>query len=217
MRKTFDKQLSELHDKLVEMCSFVEKTLRDCKVALVNKDMVFAEEIMRRDPLVDDMERDIELLCTNILLRQQPVATDLRKVTAALKIITDLERIGDQTEDIARMILNMNKNPYKIQLIILSKMFEEVAEMLKVAIDSFVVSDMDLAKKVIDKDDEIDIAYEQVKTNCINAIKENSEDASQAVDLIQIGKYLERIGDHAENISEWIIYTETGKHKYYKN
>lgn len=213
MRITFDKQMGTLHDRLVEMCSFVEKTLRDCKVALVEKDKELAKDIHKRDYIVDDMEREIETLCTTIILRQQPVATDLRKITAALKIITDLERIGDQTQDISAIIMNMNDHPYKIQLKLLSQMFEEVAEMLKIAIDAYIVYDLDLALTIKDRDDIVDNLFSNIRKNCINAIKENSEDAAQVVDLIQVAKYLERIGDHAENISEWVIYIDTGSHK----
>lgn len=213
MRITFDRQLTELHDKLVEMCSLVEKSLRDCKTAMSNKDKSLARDIIQRDKLINDMDRHIETICTDIIIRQQPVATDLRVVTAALKIITDLERIGDQAQDISEIILMMNDEPYKIKTELLEEMFEEVAEMLKQAIDAFVVSNVELALYVKRRDDRVDELFEQVRANCIVALKENSEDPTQVVDLIQIGKYLERIGDHAENISEWVVYIDTGDHK----
>lgn len=213
MRKTFDKQMTELHEKIVDMCSFVESSLKDCENALVNKDKDLASEIYKRDPLVDDMERDIEDLVSKIIIRQQPVATDLRKLTAALKIITDLERIGDQTQDISALILKMEDKPYKIQLVVLSKMFREVTDMLKISIDSFVVGDLDLAMKIKQRDDLIDECFLKVRNNCVNAIKEDSIYADQFVDLIQAGKYLERIGDHAANIAEWVVFVETGKHR----
>lgn len=213
MRKTFDKQMIELHEKIVDMCSFVESSLKDCENALVNKDKDLASEIYKKDPLVDDMERDIEDLVSKIIIRQQPVATDLRKLTAALKIITDLERIGDQTQDISALILKMEDKPYKIQLVILSKMFREVTDMLKIAIDSYVVGDLDLAMKIKQRDDLIDECFLKVRNNCVNAIKEDSTYADQFVDLIQVGKYLERIGDHAANIAEWVVFVETGKHR----
>lgn len=213
MRKTLDIQLNELHEKLIEMCSFVEKSLRDCKEALVSKDKNLAKDIIQRDKITDDMEKHIENLCTQIIMRQQPVASDLRRVTAALKIITDLERIGDQTQDISEIITMMNENPYKIQLVLLKEMFEKVANMLKISIDSFVTENIELANLARSQDDIIDELFVNIKNNCINAIKENSEDASQAIDLIQIAKYLERIGDHSENIAEWVIYTDTGTHK----
>lgn len=213
MRKTFDKQMTELHEKIVDMCSFVESSLKDCENALVKKDKDLASEIYKRDPLVDDMERDIEDLVSKIIIRQQPVATDLRKLTAALKIITDLERIGDQTQDISALILKMEDKPYKIQLVVLSKMFREVTDMLKISIDSFVVGDLDLAMKIKQRDDLIDECFLKVRNNCVNAIKEDSIYADQFVDLIQAGKYLERIGDHAANIAEWVVFVETGKHR----
>lgn len=213
MRKTFDKQMTELHEKIVDMCSFVESSLKDCENALVNKDKDLASEIYKKDPLVDDMEKDIEDLVSRIIIRQQPVATDLRKLTAALKIITDLERIGDQTQDISALILKMEDKPYKIQLIVLSTMFKEVTDMLKIAIDSYVVGDLDLAMKIKQRDDLIDECFLKVRNNCVNAIKEDATYADQFVDLIQVGKYLERIGDHAANIAEWVVYVETGKHR----
>lgn len=215
MRTRLDKQLNELHDKLIEMCSFVEKSLRDCKTALLKKDRELAKEIIERDKITDEMEKTIESLCTTIIIRQQPVASDLRRVTAALKIITDLERIGDQTQDISEIILMLNDNPYKIQLVLISEMFDIVADMLKEAIDSFIVENIELANKAKKKDDEVDAMFVRIKERCIDAIKENSEDATQVIDLIQIAKYLERIGDHSENIAEWVIYTDTGEHIKY--
>lgn len=216
MRTRLDMQLNELHERLIEMCSFVEQSLRYCKVALLNKDKELAKDVIKRDKVTDEMEKNIEYLSTNIIIRQQPVASDLRRVTAALKIITDLERIGDQTEDISEIILTMTDNPYKIQLLLLSEMFDRVGEMLKEAIDSFIVENVELANHVRKSDDEVDELFLRIREKCIEAIKEKSEDASQVIDLIQIAKYLERIGDHAENIAEWVIYTDTGSHKLTK-
>lgn len=217
MRKTLDIQLNELHEKLIEMCSFVEKSLRDCKEALVSKDKNLAKDIIQRDKITDDMEKHIENLCTQIIMRQQPVASDLRRVTAALKIITDLERIGDQTEDIAEIILMMSDDPLDRDLPILNTMYEVVTEMLKQAIDSFIVSNLDLAMEVKRKDDIVDELFDQAKDKIIESIKDNTQDPSQAIDLLQIAKYLERIGDHSENIVEWVIYTHTGEHKDFYN
>lgn len=213
MRLSFDKQLNEMHDKLVEMFTFVESSLKDSRIALINKDKDLAREIIKRDSITDEMETNIESLCTQIILRQQPVASDLRRITAALKIITDLERIGDQTEDIAEIILMMDDEPISIDIPILNSMYEIVIEMLKQAIDSFIVSNLDLAIEVKKKDDIVDDLFDQVKEKIILSIKENTQDTSQAIDLLQIAKYLERIGDHSENIVEWVIYTHTGEHK----
>ncbi len=213
MRLSFDKQLNEMHDKLVEMFTFVESSLKDSRIALINKDKDLAREIIKRDSITDEMETNIESLCTQIILRQQPVASDLRRITAALKIITDLERIGDQTEDIAEIILMMDDDPISIDIPILNSMYEIVIEMLKQAIDSFIVSNLDLAIEVKKKDDIVDDLFDQVKEKIILSIKENTQDTSQAIDLLQIAKYLERIGDHSENIVEWVIYTHTGEHK----
>lgn len=213
MRMSFERQLNEMHDKLVEMFSFVEKSLKDSRKALLEKDKDLAREIIKRDKITDEMERTIESLCTQIILRQQPVAIDLRKITATLKIITDLERIGDQTEDIAEIILMMSDRPIEMELPLLNSMYSVVTEMLKQAIDSFIVSNLELAMEVKKKDDIVDDLFDQTKEKIINSIKENTQDTSQAIDLLQIAKYLERIGDHSENIVEWVIYTHTGEHK----
>ncbi|NLD17093.1 MAG: phosphate signaling complex protein PhoU [Tissierellia bacterium] len=217
MRVSFERQLNEMHDKLVEMFSFVEKSLKDSSKALITKDKDLAREIIKRDKITDEMEKNIESLCTQIILRQQPVASDLRRITSTLKIITDLERIGDQTEDIAEIILMMSDDPLDRDLPILNTMYEVVTEMLKQAIDSFIVSNLDLAMEVKRKDDIVDELFDQAKDKIIESIKDNTQDPSQAIDLLQIAKYLERIGDHSENIVEWVIYTHTGEHKDFYN
>ncbi len=212
MRFMLEKQLSELHEMLVEMCAHVEKALRDCKIALVNKDKDLAKDIIKRDNVTDQMEHNIEHLCTQIIMRQQPVASDLRKVTASLKIITDLERIGDQTQDISEIITMMDDKPYNIQLVLISQMFDETAIMLKEAIDSFVLENVDLANGVRQRDDVVDDLFDEIRNRCVTAIMDSTEEAAQIIDLIQIAKYLERIGDHSENIAEWVIYADTGSH-----
>ncbi|MFB0971427.1 MAG: phosphate signaling complex protein PhoU, partial [Neofamilia sp.] len=146
-----------------------------------------------------------------------PVASDFIRITSTLKIITDLERIGDQTEDIAEIILMMSDDPLDRDLPILNTMYEVVTEMLKQAIDSFIVSNLDLAMEVKRKDDIVDELFDQAKDKIIESIKDNTQDPSQAIDLLQIAKYLERIGDHSENIVEWVIYTHTGEHKDFYN
>lgn len=213
MRISFERQMNEMHDKLVEMLSFVEKSLKDCRTALIEKDKDLAKEVIKRDKITDSMERQIETICTQIILRQQPVAIDLRKITATLKIITDLERIGDQTEDIARIILEMNDNKIDSGLPLISEMFDIVTEMLKKAIDSFVVSNLELAMEVRKMDNRVNDLFDETKDKIILSIKESTQDPSQAVDLLQIAKYLERIGDHSENIVEWVVYTYTGDHR----
>lgn len=215
MRKTFERQLTELHDKLVEMFSFVEKSLKDSRSAMINKDKDLAKEIIKRDNITDEMERELETMCTHIILRQQPVASDLRNITATLKIITDLERIGDQTEDIAEIILMLDDIPYDVELNVLGEMFDGVTVMLKEAIDAFIVSDIALANDVKKRDDIIDDLFDQLKDKVVEYIKDDVVDPHQVIDLLQIGKYLERIGDHSENIAEWTIYTQTGEHRNY--
>lgn len=212
MRKNFDMQLSELNVKLVEMCAHVESAVNDAKTAILNQDKELAMDVIRRDNTTNQMEKAIEAQCMQIIMRQQPVAKDFRQVTAILKIITDLERIGDQAEDIAEIVLMLESKPYYKTLEHIPKMFEETVIMLKQAIDSFVISNKELAEDVRRRDDIIDDLFDVVKAETINYIIKDVNNAEQAIDLLQVAKYLERIGDHAENIAEWVVYTHTGVH-----
>lgn len=205
-------QLSELNVKLVEMCAFVEGAVNDAKTALLNQDKELAMDVIKRDNTTNQMEKAIEAQCMQIIMRQQPVAKDFRQVTAILKIITDLERIGDQAEDIAEIVMMLEDKPFYKTLEHIPRMFEETVSMLKQAIDSFVISNKELAKDVRRRDDIIDDLFDVVKGETITYIRKDVNNAEQAIDLLQIAKYLERIGDHAENIAEWVVYTHTGVH-----
>ncbi len=216
MRLTLQRQFKELDDKIVEMCSFVEKNLRDTKIALENRDVELSEQIISRDKLINDMEADIESLSTTIIIRQQPVASDLRKINATMKIISDLERIGDLASEIATIVIFMGEDEveerYTNENIL--KMFDTSREMLKQAIDSFIVSNSNLANRVIEQDDEVDYMFENYKKEAITQIIENQELANEIVEYIQIAKYLERIADHATSIAIWQNYIETGKREF---
>lgn len=212
MRRNFDMQLSELNVKLVEMCAFVEGAVNDAKTALLNQDKELAMDVIKRDNTTNQMEKAIEAQCMQIIMRQQPVAKDFRQVTAILKIITDLERIGDQAEDIAEIVMMLEDKPFYKTLEHIPRMFEETVSMLKQAIDSFVISNKELAEDVRRRDDIIDDLFDVVKGETITYIRKDVNNAEQAIDLLQIAKYLERIGDHAENIAEWVVYTHTGVH-----
>ncbi len=212
MRRNFDMQLSELNVKLVEMCAFVEGAVNDAKTALLTQDKMLAMDVIKRDNTTNQMEKAIEAQCMQIIMRQQPVAKDFRQVTAILKIITDLERIGDQAEDIAEIVLMLEQKPFYKTLEHIPRMFEETVAMLKQAIDSFVISNKELAEDVRRRDDIIDNLFDVVKAETISYIRKDVNNAEQAIDLLQVAKYLERIGDHAENIAEWVVYTHTGVH-----
>ena len=158
------------------------------------------------------MERDIEGRCMKLLLHQQPVARDLRLISAALKMITDMERIGDQAEDIAEIVTFLNGHTME-GMELIEEMARETIEMVTASVDAFVKKDVELAKKVIDQDDIVDDYFSRVKCGIISLITENQANGEFALDLLMISKYFERIGDHATNIAEWVIYSVTGTHK----
>jgi phosphate transport system protein len=215
MRTKFDEQLDNLNSSLVEMGKVVEAAITDANKALVNKDVELAKKIIAADDSIDDMEKEIERLCLKIILRQQPVAGDLRLVSAVMKIITDLERIGDHATDISELAVFMAESgkEYIKKLEHIPMMAEETVYMLNRSIESFVKKDIDMAKRVIAKDDVVDDLFVQIKTELVDLIKKDSGNTDQAVDFIMIAKYFERIGDHAVNIAEWVIFSLTGVHK----
>ena len=218
MRTKFDEQLNILNESLVEMGKTVEVAIRDANKALVERDIDLAKRIMASDDTIDDMEKEIERLCLKIILRQQPVAGDLRLVSAVMKMITDLERIGDHAADISELTIFMAQTgkPYIKKLEHIPMMAKETIEMLNSAIEAFIKKDVDLAKKVIAKDDIVDDLFTQIKAELVELIKQDSSNTDQAVDFIMIAKYFERIGDHAVNIAEWVEFSLTGVHKEIK-
>lgn len=172
-----------------------------------------AEKVRIADEEIDQAETDIERLCLRLLLQQQPVARDLRQISAALKMITDMERIGDQASDIAEIIITEDKSEAQdIPMII--KMSEAASKMVRDSVNAYVEKDLDLARKVMENDDVVDELFEEVKTTLINFIAENKGlQGVEAIDLIMVAKYLERIADHATNIAEWVEFSITGIHK----
>ena len=212
MRNRFDAQLELLHEKLIEMGNLCEKVISMTYKVLMDEDRETAREIIEKDSQIDLKERDIEGLCLKLLLQQQPVASDLRKVSAALKMITDMERIGDQAADIADLARFIDRNSVEIPKEI-EKMADQTVRMVTESIDSFVKADLDLCRKVINDDDMVDESFEQVKTELTEMIYHRSIDAKMALDLLMTAKYMERIGDHAVNIAEWVEYSITGIHR----
>lgn len=213
MRNRFDRQLEELNNELINMGSLIEEAIEMAITAMVKQDAVKAKKIMAFDEEIDEKEREIENLCLKLLLQQQPVAKDLRQISAALKMITDMERIGDHAADISEMTILMAKEPYVIDIEDLQKMAKETMVMLVKSIEAYVEKDMEKARNVIANDDIIDDLFSTVKKELIASIHQKTNNGEQAADLLMVAKYLERIGDHATNIAEWVIFSITGEHK----
>lgn len=212
MRNGFDKQLKELNTELIRMGSLIEQAIEMAISALVRQDVIKAENTISFDDQIDEQEKKIEGLCLKLLLQQQPVAKDLRLISAALKMITDMERIGDQAADISEITTLLAKEPYVKKLEHLEKMAKETTYMVIKSVEAFVNRDLKMAHDVIEHDDIIDQLFSEVKTELISLINENAENGEQATDLLMIAKYFERIGDHATNIAEWVIFAITGEH-----
>ena len=213
MRNRFDEQLHTLNHELLEMGALIERAIRSATDALIRQDVEAALQAIAADKEVDQAERDIESLCLKLLLQQQPVARDLRLISSALKMITDMERIGDQASDIAELVIYLSKEPYIKELTHLPQMAENAIRMVTGALDAYVRKDMVLAQEVMAMDDAIDTLFVTVKDELIDLIRHDAAAGSQAIDLLMIAKYYERIGDHAQNIAEWVEYALTGRHK----
>lgn len=213
MRSRFDEQLSILNVSLIEMGALVEQAIALATKAFVEQDVKLARQVMENDDTVDDKEKEIESQCLKLLLSQQPVARDLRQISTALKIITDMERIGDQAADISEICIYLAAQPHISEGDLIPEMARATIKMVTESIDAYVKKDLDLARMVIDYDDVVDALFLQVKSRLISLVHENVSFGEQAFDLLQIAKYYERIGDHAVNIAEWVIFSITGMHK----
>ena len=213
MRNRFDRQLSTLNDELIEMGSMIEKSIETAIKALVNQEVDLARDAIEADEEIDRQERIIEDLCLKLLLQQQPVAKDLRLISSALKMITDMERIGDHASDISEITIALADQPYIKKLEHIQQMAKETMIMLVGSIEAFVDKDLEKANEVIKRDDVVDDLFDKVKKELIQMIHENADKGEQAADLLMVAKYMERIGDHATNISEWVIFSITGEHK----
>ena len=211
MRGRFDEQLMLLNKKMIEMGALCENIIAMSTKALLDDDTEIAKTVKETGVGIDHMEREIEDICLKLLLQQQPVARDLRQISAALKMITDMERIGDQAEDIAEIITFLNGRTGE-ECHDIRKMAEATIKMVTDCVDAYVRQDLSLAKSVYEHDDIVDTCFDNVKTNLISMIAENTEDGEYAIDLLMIAKYFERIGDHAVNIAEWVEFSVTGEH-----
>ena len=212
MRSRFDEQLNTLNTEMIEMGALCEESIALASKALTTGDVSLAERVSVLSADIDQKERDIESRCMKLLLQQQPVARDLRQISAALKMITDMERIGDQAEDIAE-IINYLEGRTAEETVNIRDMAAETISMVTDSVDAYVKKDIELAKTVIAHDDKVDQYFDKVKSSLIKMIADNPENGEYALDLLMIAKYFERIGDHATNIAEWVIFSVTGEHK----
>ena len=221
MRNQFEHELSLLHTELIEMGAMCEQAIEEAQQALLENDAKAAEELMTGDSTIDQKEKDIENRCLKLMLRQQPVASDLRKITVALKMITDMERIGDQAADIAEIVKTGNIPSGEAEAVRLRDMAEATKRMVTASIDAFVREDKAKAIEVVRYDDVVDRLFDETREALIGHIAADAAgerhggwNASQILDLLMVAKYYERIGDHATNIAEWVIFGITGEHVY---
>lgn len=212
MRNRFDEQLELLNKKMTEMGAECESIIALAAEALLSGNIADAKKAMEQGHSIDQMEREIENICLKLLLQQQPVARDLRVISAALKMITDMERIGDQAEDIAEIIVFLNGRT-GAECHGIRKMAEATIKMVTDSVDAYVRGDLKLAEEVCKYDDVVDNDFSQIKKTLIEMIAENPLDGEYALDILMIAKYFERIGDHAVNIAEWVEFSVTGVHK----
>ena len=211
MRSQFDKQLAQLHRELIEMGALCEQVIALSSQALTNRDTALAEKVAPLDHEIDRKEREIESMCLKLLLQQQPVASDLRLISSVLKMITDIERIGDQASDIAEIVTCLSgacgHNAH------IDQMAQATIKMVTDSLDAFVRRDLTLAWSVIEYDDVVDRLFDECKQDLIAEIAQSPADGERVLDVLMIAKYLERIGDHATNIAEWVEFSITGTHK----
>ena len=212
MRNRFDEQLFELNKEIIEMGGMCEEMIDSAAKALADGDLELAAQVIKNGGAVDQMEREIESRCMKLLLHQQPVARDLRLISSALKMITDMERIGDQAEDIAEIIGYLNGENHNNRVPI-QEMAQATIKMVTESVDAYVNKDVALAEKVLKEDDIIDEYFMDSKKRLIKMVADNPENGEYALDLLMVAKYFERIGDHATNIAEWVIFSVTGVHE----
>lgn len=207
MRLKFDEQLRLLNREMTRMGNMIELAIRQSIDAFFNQNVDMARQIMEDDDQIDQEQKKIENICFQLLIQQQPVARDLRTITAAMKMVTDMERIGDHAADISELTIMMADIPYLLNAEHIRKMAAETMVMLLQAIEAYVERDMEKAQKVIEHDDIVDALFVKVKTDLIEVMQKKADYAEHAADLLLVNKYLERVGDHATNIAEWVIFS----------
>ncbi|MDR1885364.1 MAG: phosphate signaling complex protein PhoU [Synergistaceae bacterium] len=212
MREGYRKRLETLHTELIRMGALCEEAIASAAKGLLDEKPEYREKAIRLEKEIDGFEHDIEAFCVKLLLREQPVAGDLRQITSAHKIVTDMERIGDQAADIAEISAFMVGSPVKSDIHI-AEMANATIKMLSDSVDSFVAGDLEKALGVIESDDIVDELFHRVKGELLASISNDPSLGEDCLDLLMIAKYLERIGDHATNIAEWVVYSITGERK----
>ena len=212
MRNRFDRQLETLNVEIIKMGALCEEAISSAAKALSDGDSNMIEKVFETDAKIDDMERDIESICMRLLLQQQPVAKDLRTVSSALKMISDMERIGDQAADIAEIIKFISVGEAESKLHI-GDMARATIKMVTDSVDSFVKKDIEMAREVMQYDDIVDNLFIKVKNELTDLIRKGEQNGEFCLDLLMVAKYFERIGDHATNIADWVCYSLTGEHK----
>ena len=213
MRTRFDEQLKEMNNSLIKMGAFIENAITLATKALVEQDIILAKKAIYCDNEINEMEKQIESQCLKLILHQQPIASDLRLISTALKMITDMERIGDHATDISEITITLSNEVYIKKLEYIPQMADATIKMVSNSIDAYVNKDLVLANDVIKYDDVVDRLFCSVKEGLITLIHEDVKNGGQAMDFLMIAKYFERIGDHAVNIAEWVIFSITGEHK----
>ena len=207
MRSKFDEQLQELHKEMITMGEKIVYSISQAIEALTKQDVALAKRIMEGDTEIDHLQKKIESICFNLLIQQQPVAKDLRTVTAAMKMVTDMERIGDHAADISEIAILMGQNNPVNRFEHIHKMAQETMVMLNHSVEAYVERDEKKAQGVIEQDDIVDALFNDAKHDMIVLIQKNQEEKEEAMDLLMVAKYFERIGDHATNIAEWVLYS----------
>ena len=213
MRELFQKQLEALHVMLIEMGALCEQVIERTYKVILSEDKQAAAEIIEKDSVIDLKEREIESSCLKLLLHQQPVASDLRQVSAALRMITDMERIGDQAADIADIVKTSKNLKTAAAATKLGDMAKATMRMVTESIDSFVKQDLEIARKVINDDDFVDALFLEIKHQLAAEMADDAQNRERTLDILMIAKYYERIGDHATNIAEWVEFAITGEHR----
>jgi phosphate transport system protein len=212
MRRAFDRDLEVLHTSLIRMAGTMEDSLEKAITALRTSDFELARSVIAGDKIINDMEKGVESICMRLLLTQQPVAGDLRAISTALKMVTDMERIGDHATDISEIVLRIGNDPLIKDLTHITAMAKEAISMVRRSVDAFINADLELAEEVQSDDDKVDALFDTIMQEVIDYLAGGGANPGQAIDLLMIAKYLERVGDHAENIAEWVVFSITGDH-----
>ncbi len=213
-RDQFEKELKALKEHLIDMADAVIENIREGFASFIAKDTELAKKNVRKDQSINEKEYHIEKECMKIILKEQPVAKDLRLITSVLKMITDLERIGDHAADISDITIFMEETHETFEIKEMEMMMTSAQKMIERSVQSFVNEDLQTAMDVIRSDDEVDDLFEKTKDIVAAALRFDTLDADYAIYLMMVAKYLERIGDHAVNLGEWVIFSVTGKHDY---